>query len=111
LRAWSTLSGWRFESSSAHRNHLLSALFRLLAEARRAVVQGGGNRFGNIAFLKPLIGATRHEALATHLPWRLVPLLDLIRERHFVNRVTKLCDEIDNVGVVNAGLAFGGARG
>jgi hypothetical protein len=29
LRAWSTLSGWRFESSSAHRKHLLSALFRL----------------------------------------------------------------------------------
>jgi hypothetical protein len=37
--------------------------------------------------------------------------VDLIQERRFVNRVTKLRDEIDNVGVVNAGLAFGAARG
>ena len=34
LRAWSGITGWRFESSSAHRNHLQIALFRLRPAAR-----------------------------------------------------------------------------
>src|SRR5688572_18024151 len=48
LRAWSTLSGWRFESSSAHRKAPHSWAFRVLGEGTVGLVLDRGNTFGNI---------------------------------------------------------------
>jgi hypothetical protein len=48
LRAWSRLSGWRFESSSAHRKALHSGAFRVSVPQCRTGSPERGNFFGNI---------------------------------------------------------------
>jgi hypothetical protein len=48
LRAWSRLTGWRFESSSAHRKALQSGAFRVSVPHRRTAWAEPGNFFGNI---------------------------------------------------------------
>jgi hypothetical protein len=48
LRAWSGITGWRFESSSAHREALHGKAFRVCAAATSGSHSGRGNTFGNI---------------------------------------------------------------
>ena len=58
LRAWSGITGWRFESSSAHRKALRGRAFRVVQVATSDSNSARGNTLGNIA------GATTDEPRA-----------------------------------------------
>jgi hypothetical protein len=62
LRAWSRLTGWRFESSSAHEKALLSGAFALSLGTRRTRRRARGNILGNI---RSATSATGYGVLAT----------------------------------------------
>jgi hypothetical protein len=62
LRAWSRLTGWRFESSSAHEKALLSGAFALSLGRCRTRRRARGNILGNI---RSATSATGYGVLAT----------------------------------------------